>query len=78
MAAIQRVLALRACEREREREREAERLQLRRPRSRLVAINARIRENFDPLEVYNDAAVLQRYRLPREAIRQLLGPSART
>ena len=73
MAAIQRVLALRACEREREREREAERLQLRRPRSRLVAINARIRENFDPLEVYNDAAVLQRYRLPREAIRQLLG-----
>ena len=42
----------------------------RRPRSRLVAINGRIRDNFDPLEVYTDAAVIQRYRLP---IRQLLG-----
>ena len=59
------MLALRAQERARERERG--------PRSRLVAINGRIRDNFDPLEVYTDAAVIQRYRLPREAIRQLLG-----
>ena len=57
------------CARGRGRERERPR----RPRSRLVAINGRIRDNFDPLEVYTDAAVIQRYRLPREAIRQLLG-----
>ncbi|KAK0156165.1 putative nuclease HARBI1 [Merluccius polli] len=36
------------------------------------AINATIRQTFDPLEVYNDAAVVQHYRLPREAIRHLL------
>lgn len=62
MAARQRVLVLRARERER----------ARRPRSRLVAINAELRENFDPLDVYSDSAILERYRLPREVIRQLL------
>ena len=67
MAGRQRVLALR------EQEREAEAERPRRPRSCLVTINARIQDNFDPLEVYNDSAVIQRYRLPRELIRQLLG-----
>ncbi len=54
----------------RERGREREREQ--RPRSRLVAINAELRANFNPLELYYDTAILARYRLPREVIRQLL------
>ena len=64
------MLALRAQERERQRERERERQ--RHPRSDLVRLNATLRANNNPMEVFNDRAIIERYRLPREAIRQLL------
>ncbi|KAL2087188.1 hypothetical protein ACEWY4_018247 [Coilia grayii] len=42
------------------------------PRSRLVEINAALRDNLAPLDVYTDAAIEEWYILPRQAILQLL------
>ncbi|KAL2090743.1 hypothetical protein ACEWY4_013006 [Coilia grayii] len=68
MAAIQRIVAL--CARQRNEQRRRERQG--RPRSRLVEINAALRDNLAPLDVYTDAAIEEWYRLPRQAILQLL------
>ncbi|XP_067258730.1 putative nuclease HARBI1 [Chanodichthys erythropterus] len=62
MAALQRVLQLRFRERRRQR----------RPRSRLVTLNAFIRQHQNPLNMLDDMAIIERYRLPREQIAQLL------
>ncbi|KAL2093126.1 hypothetical protein ACEWY4_010438 [Coilia grayii] len=68
MAAIQRIVALRAQQRNERRRGERQG----RPRSRLVEINAALRDNLAPLDVYTDAAIEERYRLPHQAILQLL------
>ncbi|XP_056585856.1 putative nuclease HARBI1 [Triplophysa dalaica] len=62
MAALQRVLQLRVRERQRQR----------RPRSRLVTLNAFIRQHQTPLDILDDMAIIRRYRLPRGQIAQLL------
>lgn len=58
MAALQRILALNQ--------------RRRRPRSQLVYVNQYIRNNFNPLDVLSDSAILSKYRLPRVEILQLL------
>ncbi|XP_051962569.1 putative nuclease HARBI1 [Xyrauchen texanus] len=62
MAALQRVLQLRVRERQRQR----------RPRSRLVTLNAFVRQHQNPLDILDDMAIIRRYRLPRRQIAQLL------
>ncbi|KAL0149170.1 hypothetical protein M9458_055602, partial [Cirrhinus mrigala] len=66
MAALQRVFQLRVRQRERRRQRQ------RRPRSTLCTINAFIRQHQNPLDMLDDMAVIDRYRLPRGEIVQLL------
>ena len=63
MAAIQQIIRLRGRERER---------QQRRPRSRLVRINAFVRTTMSPLDILEDSAILRKYQLRRTDIQLLL------